>query len=188
MPSNQNTVALVVISFLLVILIYSSIAKFDAFAKPILCIPLPRHPCEPCTVIHPCTTGSITNGQTGPPSRPGNALPPLSNNTGAPPALSITKEVNLARHDQKSTLNSRQTTTCPNGLPPDANGNCPTTSTNQQAAPLQSLGGSASSNNNPTSGHHHKGSNQPTQTGGQETITKKHKEPKTDQGTTQSRS
>ena len=78
-------------------------------------------------------------------------------------------------------LNSQRSTTCPNGLPPDANGNCPTTNTNQQ-------GGSASNSNNPTSGHHHKGSNQQAQTGGQETITKKHKGSNTDQGTTRSSS
>ena len=122
-------------------------------------------------------TGGVNNGQTGLPSRLGNALPPSSlpssNAVPPPPTLpSTTKQQTL-------------TTTCPNGLPPDANGNCSTptttTNTNQQS-------GSASNNNNPQQGHHHKGSNnQPTQTagGGQElTATKKHKGSKTDQGTT----
>ncbi|HJT49967.1 MAG TPA: hypothetical protein VJ729_17430 [Nitrososphaeraceae archaeon] len=50
--------------------------------------------------------------------------------------------------------------TCPDGSAPDANGNCPTSTTNQlQSQPL--------SNNNPTSTHHHKGSSTDLgQTGG----------------------
>ena len=230
MPSSKNTVILVVISFLLLILIYSSVTKWDVFAnltktppacsetkgESICCITYTwtdssgritdiQTRCTTCSLdssghVISCTTtithtngqtglpgrlgalptgnntGGITNGQTGPPSRLGNALPP-TNNMGALPALTITKEHNLA---SPKILNSRQATTCPNGLPPGANGNCPTTTTtNQQDGSAQ--------NNNPQQGHHHKGSNQPTQIaggGGQElTATKKHKGSKTDQGT-----
>jgi hypothetical protein len=111
----------------------------------------------------PGNIGTAQSPSTPPPSL--NAIPPPS----AFP--SPTKQQTL-------------TTTCPNGLAPDANGNCPTptTNTNQQG------GLTSNNNNNPQQGHHHKGSNQPTQTGGggQElTATKKHKGPKTDQGATQ---
>jgi hypothetical protein len=309
MTSSKNAVVLVVISFLLVILIYSSVAKFDVFAKPrktsITCTSTNTsstdytekccwyewnddpnqftgavHMCQVCehvgdyavycdppyagsrTAAPPVSglppsagsaqppsgnnTGGITNGQTGPPnrlgtffpstnnsggitngqmglpSRLGNALPPVNNastsfnprstiktpptstfspattgnvanpgnnnnNTSTPPALSITKEHNLASPKLYSPPSQKQqtsTTTCPNGLLSDANGNCPSTpntsSTNQQG------GLTSNNNNNPTSGHH-KGSNQPTQTGGGQELTaiKKHKGSKTDQGTTQ---
>jgi hypothetical protein len=122
-------------------------------------------------------TGGVSNGQTGLPSRLGNALPPSS----LPPSNAVPPPPTLPSTTKQQTL----TTICPNALPPDANGNCPTTSTNQQVAPSQSSGGSAS--NNSTPGHHHKGSNQQAQiTGGETTVTKKHKGSKTDQGTTQS--
>jgi hypothetical protein len=123
----------------------------------------------------PSPTSTFNNPTTGNIPNLGNTN---NNTTSTPPVLSITKEHNPA---SPKVLNSQQTTTCSNALPPDANGNCPTSiNINQQ-------GGSASNNNNPTSGHH-KGSNQPTQTGGGQelTATKKHKGPKTDQGTTQS--
>jgi hypothetical protein len=112
-----------------------------------------------------------------PPSA-GAALPPSS----SPAPSNAIPPPSLTSPSQQQTI-----TTCPDGSAPDANGNCPTTTTNQQLAPSQSFGGSASNNNDPTPEHHHKGSNQPTQTGGQEsTVTKKHKGQKADQGTTQS--
>ena len=112
-----------------------------------------------------------------PPGNIGTLQPP---STSPPPTLNaIPPPSALPSPTKQQTL----TTTCPNGLLPDANGNCPTTpttTTNQQ--------GGSTSNNNPQQGHHHKGSNnQPTQTGGggqETTTTKKHKGSKTDQGTT----
>lgn len=55
--------------------------------------------------------------------------------------------------------------TCPDGSAPDANGNCPTSTTNRlQSQPLTN---SHSNNNNPKSSHHHKGSSTDLgQTGG----------------------
>lgn len=73
-------------------------------------------------------TRTITNGQTGSPNRLGTVLPSGSNNTGAPPALSITKEHNTAS---------------PNVLSSSGN---PSTNT-----------GSTTNQNQQTSGHHHKG-------------------------------
>jgi hypothetical protein len=66
--------------------------------------------------------------------------------------------------------------TCPDGSTPDANGNCPTSTTNQSPA-LTNGGG-----NNPTSSHHHKGSTDPGQTsdgggGGISLTAKKGKSP-----------
>lgn len=84
--------------------------------------------------------------ETEPPNRLVNA-PPSNNIAAPPPAQSIPKEHNPASPKIPSL---QQTTTCPNGLLSDANGNCPpTTSTNQQ-------GGSSSNNNDPQQGHHHR--------------------------------
>jgi hypothetical protein len=102
------------------------------------------------------------------PGKIGNVLPHSGNNTGQQPTLPT-------RSNALQSLSTSQQTTakCPNGLAPDSNYNCPTapTTTNQQVAPLQSLGGSVS---NPTPEHHHKGNNQQAQIGGQEsTVPKK---------------
>jgi hypothetical protein len=106
------------------------------------------------TPKQPPITTSPSAGNAQPPSStppPSNALPPSSS---ALPSQS-----------------KQQTTTCPDGSTPDANGKCPsTTTTNEQVAPTQ---------------HHHKGSNL-GQTG-ETTTTKKSKVPsQTDHGTTQS--
>ena len=237
MPSVKNAVVLVIITFLLVIMIYSSVAKFDVLARKKVVytgctdrdptIPGATSALQCCwtNTVYDDTTGKITHvystcrtceydskgnmidcrdtspltstglgnpisaGPTQPPSTP----PRASNETGVnnppgnigivqppspPPSLNaIPPPSVLPSPTKQQTL----TTTCPNGLLPDANGNCPpTTNTNQQS-------GSTSNNNNPQQGHHHKGSNnQPTQTGGagqESTVTKKHKGSKTDQGT-----
>jgi hypothetical protein len=162
--------------------------------------------CTVCDDTQPpshCTKPFTLRGESSPPSNAGTVQPPStppppSNETHVnnppgnigtvqqppstpPPSNAIPPPSVLPSPTKQQTL----TTTCPNGLLPDANGNCPTsttTNTNQQGELT-----SNDNNNNPTS-EHHKGSNQPTQTGGggQElTATKKHKGSKTDQGTTQ---
>lgn len=57
--------------------------------------------------------------------------------------------------------------TCPDGSAPDANGNCPTSTTNQLQSQPFTNGHSNNNNNNPKSSHHHKGSSTDLgQTGG----------------------
>jgi hypothetical protein len=211
MHTGKNTVVLVVISFLLVILIYSSNFKLDAFAKKTysqvtctyttknqdsqtccytehdtvtgvnhdfckLCVKNPQTanwdcsdwaqtfrtsgntPLPPAGPAQPTSTPPPPSNETYVNNLPGNIGTVQSPSTPPPPSLNaIPPPSALPSPTKQQTL----TTTCPNGLPPDANGNCPstpTTTTNQQ-------GGLTSNNNNPTS-EHHKGSNQPTQTGG----------------------
>jgi hypothetical protein len=125
--------------------------------------------------------GTATNRLGNAPIPSGNAT--NSGNTGIVGPLQQLPQTQQPPSTPPSTPSSQKqqtlTTTCPDGSAPDANGNCPTSSTNQQ-------GGSTSNNNNPTPGHHKGSNNQPTQTGGgqQLTATKKHKGSKTDQGTT----
>jgi hypothetical protein len=207
MSSSKKTVVLVVIPFLLVMLICSLVSKPVVFADvkkgPIGCTPnknpgnvakpglitccqtttdsegIETTKCTVCDDTQPpsnCTKPFTPREGSGPPSNAGTVQPP---STPPPPSNAIPPPSVLPSPTKQQTL----TTTCPNGLLPDANGNCPTstTTTNQRG------GLTSNDNNNPTS-EHHKGSNQPTQTGGggQElTATKKHKGSKTDQGTTQ---
>ena len=175
MPSSRNAVVLVVISFLLVILIYSSVSMHVVFADitrgPISCVEgkgpfgtyaccqketdsegieitwctvcdkythtncsprfqiRPSNPQQPGTL--PPSSAGLVNNAPSPTSTfnsptTGNIANPSNNNnitTTAPPALSTTKEHNLASpklYSPPSPLKQQTlTTTCPNGLLPD---------------------------------------------------------------------
>jgi len=189
MSSSKEAAILAVISIIAVILIYSPLAKFDAFAKPknfsdILCTKNPtpnpggiNYSCcyftnllpdgkpgqqshEYCADCQLKPNGSYACGDyrqvfrttenpplVGPAQPPSTALPPSGATSPPPVSLSPTKQHTL-------------TTTCPDGSAPDANGNCPITTT---INPSQNL-----ASNNPQQAHHHKGSNQL----GQESIKK----------------
>lgn len=135
----------------------------------------PAGPAQPPSTPPPASNETYLN------NLPGNIGTVQSPSTPPPPSLNaIPPPSALPSPTKQQTL----TTTCPNGLLPDANGNCPTTTTNTN----QQSGLTSNNNNSHQQGNHHKGSNQPTQTGGggqETTATKKHKGSKTDQGTTQ---
>jgi hypothetical protein len=191
MSTSKEAATLVVITFLVVILIYSSVAKFEVFARP-------RSPVTAtnCVVVKPdkpgavyaercCDTtthfndqGQVTFSETlcqvcqyagggskidcssvsHPPPITGGLNPPPS--VGAeqppPPPASTLRPPPSTSSEQPPT-----TATCPDGSAPDANGNCPTSTTNQQIAPPSSTS---------TEQHHNKGSNL---LGGQGLTTKK---------------
>jgi hypothetical protein len=97
-----------------------------------------------------------------------NALPPPStsstptgNNSSIPPALSITKEHNLASTKVYGPPSQQQQTTCPDGSAPDANGNCPPVT----------QGSSPSTDNTPS--EHHQKSKGNDLLGGQELSTRR---------------
>ena len=104
----------------------------------------PAGPAQPPSTPPPPSNETHVN------NLPGNIGTVQPSSTPLPPSLNaIPPPSALPSPTKQQTL----TTTCPNGLPPDANGNCPTstTTTNQQ--------GGLTSNNNPQQGHNHKGSN-----------------------------
>jgi hypothetical protein len=86
-------------------------------------------------------TNTPTNGQP-----PTNVQPP-----SAPPPLS-----SVAPSQPPASSEQPTTSTCPDGSTPDANGNCPNTTIQQQAP---QGGTETSNNNNPSDHHHHKGTN-----------------------------
>jgi hypothetical protein len=156
MRSSRKAVILGVIMFLITMLIYSS------FYRPNVVF---AYSCEnfgdrtvKCCQTDPdgkgawCTTCDKTDppsncsprfreGRLNPTSPPTNELPPSQ---PPPPKNALPP--------------SPITQTCPDGSTPDAKGNCPTTKTNQQVAPSQSL-----ASNNPQPEHHyHKGQDSTT--------------------------
>jgi hypothetical protein len=171
MSSSKEAAILAVISFIAVILIYSSVAKFDAFARSKIesggCTS--RDPTKPgatsakecCwTVTDYNQSGRITDVyslcQTCEYGSNGNKIDcrdtsPLRSTGGIryPPSSAGAEQ-------------PPSSSTCPNGSPPDANGKCPITTT---VNPSQNL----ASNNTPQQVHHHKGSNNLL---GQESIKK----------------
>ncbi len=152
MPSSKEAVILVVITFLVVILIYSSVAKFGAFARSSIIS-------TGCTKRDPTKTGAtsakeccwgvtvtdksgrITDVyslcQTCEYDSNGNKIdcrdtsPSRSTggrSTGNAPPTSVAPPTNVLPPPSQ---------TCPGGSALDANGNCPTTKTNEQVAPQQ---------------------------------------------------
>ena len=92
-------------------------------------------------------------------SPPMNKLPTSGNNTSSPP------QPPKNAIPPSSTLSEQ--TRCPNGSTPDADGNCPGPTTNQQVSPSLNSGEKSESNNNNNNNnkpsvdhhqHHHKGS------------------------------
>jgi len=186
MLNNKEALILVILSFLLVILVYSSVAKFDTFARSSITATgcTKRDPTKPgatsasecCWLVTNYQAGKITNVyslcQTCEYDSNGNKIDcrntsPSGRNVGANPEK-------LAGGGQSSIGPPQPppppppsnalppSTTCPDGSTPDANGNCPTSTTtnNQQLAPSSSI---------PTEQHHHKGKN----LSGGESATKK---------------
>jgi hypothetical protein len=171
---------LVVISFLVVILIYSSVAKFDASAKPknykdILCTKKSSPAQEASITLY--FTNLLPDGKPGQQSHQYCAdckLKPDSSyacgdyhevfrTIGNPPSVGLTQPPSAALPPSSATYPPSEspsptnqqpptTATCPGGSAPDANSNCPTSTTtnNQQLAPSSST---------LTEQNHHKGSN-----------------------------
>jgi hypothetical protein len=108
-----------------------------------------------------------------------NTSPPLSHPIPPPSAGAAQPPSSPPATPPSNALlppSTSQQTTCPDGSAPDANGNCPSTSTtNQQIAPNQNL----ASNNLQPEQHHHKGSNLPAK----ESTSKKDNVGGSDQGT-----
>jgi hypothetical protein len=160
MSSSKEAAILAVISFIAVILIYSSIAKFDAFARSKIesagCTS--RDPTKPgATSAKECCwtvtgynqSGRITDVyslcQTCEYDSNGNKIDcrdtsPLRNTGGFRPP---TSSAGAAEQPPSSSI-------CPNGSAPDTNGKCPITTAN----PSQNL-----ASNNPQHVHHNTGSN-----------------------------
>jgi hypothetical protein len=194
MPGSKEAVIVVVITFLSVVLIFNH--SFSVLALPPNTNPIS------CHIISNSASASHPNGiteccqrvgtyvtfgswctkcdNTNPPSNcgprycgEGNCNPysigPVGNSKSTPPP---------PPNALQSPSQQQQTTkTCPNGLAPDANSNCPTSTTNQSPPPPspQSLSnGNVTNNNNPTSSssHHHKGIGL-GQTGGERSLTSK---------------
>jgi hypothetical protein len=182
MPTSKEATISIVISLLVIVLVFSSVA--DVLAKPrkpsITCRPVPtmagnfsKQQCCQSTKISPgitltyCTTCDNTN----PPSNCSdrycvsgcayaNALTPLGNNTKQrlpTNELPSSSPPALSNALPPSSQQRQQTTTmatCPDGSTPNANGNCPNTSHST------TTNQQASSSPPPTTTqHHHKGSN-----------------------------
>src|SRR6476646_8336799 len=135
MRSSRKAVILGVIMFLITMLIYSSFYRpnvvFAYYCENFGDRTDPPSNCSP----------RFREGRLNPTSPPTNELPPSQ---PPPPKNALPP--------------SPITQTCPDGSTPDAKGNCPTTKTNQQVAPSQSL-----ASNNPQPEHHyHKGQDSTT--------------------------
>jgi hypothetical protein len=162
MSSSKEAAILAAISFIAVILIYSSVARFDAFARSKIesggCTS--RDPTKPgATSAKECCWGvTVTDDKSGRITdvyslcqtceydSNGNKIDcrdtSTLRNTGTfrpPPSAGAAAE------------QPPSSSTCPNGLAPDANGKCPITTAEN---PPQNL-----ASNNPQQGHHNKGSN-----------------------------
>ncbi len=185
MLSGKDAVVLVVITFLVVILIYGSIAKFNASAKPknfsdILCTKNPSP--NPGGINYSCCyfTNLLPDGKPGIDSHEYCA------------DCQLKSDGSYACGEYHQVFRIIGNTT---GLPGRlGNAQSPSTppppSNETHVNNLPGHIGTMQQHNNPQQELHHKGSNnQHTQTGGQEsTVTKKHKGSKTEQGTTQSAS
>ncbi len=187
MISKKNAVVLAVIPFLVIMLIYSSEANFDAFARAVT-----GHSCwesNPtkagavsaqtcCWTTYDTATGKLISRvcQTCEYDKSGNRIDcrddpswerttdqPSSIGTVQPPSTPPPPSNETHVNNLPGQIGTMQslTSTCPNGSAPDANGNCPnpTASTTNQQGGLTS---SNNDNNNFQQGHHHKGSNSPT--------------------------
>ena len=176
MLNNKEALILVILSFLLVILVYSSVAKFDTFARSSITSTgcTKRDPTKPgatsasecCWLVTNYQAGKITNVyslcQACEYDSNGNKIDcrdtsPSGRNVGANPETlpgggqsSIGPQQPPPPPPPSNAL--PPSTMCPDGSTPDANGNCPTSTTtnNQQLAPSSSI---------PTEQHHHKGKN-----------------------------
>jgi hypothetical protein len=178
MPSSIEAITLVIISSLFVIVIYSSVAvKFNAFGQYDSyehCVYKGQYPpvddlswssnccwykntdtgvlakatppimvCQICKGVgfqkqcSPANQRVIAIRPAGPQQPPPASPPPPGSTLGPPPST-------LSQQQQPPT-----TTLCPNGSTPDANGNCPSSNTIQQIAPLTST---PSNNTTPSSG------------------------------------
>jgi hypothetical protein len=155
MPSKKQAAILMVISFLILALLYSSFPRYNRVSA---------YRCEnfgdrtvKCCQTNPDgkTAWCTTCDKTDPPSNCSPRFLEGAPNTSTPPPTSV-----LPPPSQPPKSALPPSTTCPDGSVPDGNGNCPTTTTNQN------LQGSSSpdnqgqlnniNNNNPQSEHHHK--------------------------------
>jgi hypothetical protein len=199
MPCSKKTVILVIISFLTVALILSSLSRSDVvFAKSnitygeVQCENYGDFTVKCCQNQTDTSTGKTTRycttcNKTNPPS---NCSPRyveaegLSNPTTLPPTNELPPP---PPPPPKNVLPPSSTITCPNGSAPDANGNCPPPAAIQTLKqplsdsdnPSKLKGESESKNNNnennnpqPEDHHHHKGNNL-EHIGKQESTTKK---------------
>jgi hypothetical protein len=97
-------------------------------------------------------TGGVTNGQTGPPNRLGTVLPSgTNNNTGTPPALTVTKEHNTASPNVLSSTGSSNPSAS-NGQGQQPSGHHHKDEQNGGGTSSTGNSQSGSTNNNPSSG------------------------------------
>ena len=155
MPTSKEATTLVVITFLVVILIYSSVAKFNASARPknyndILCTKNPSP--NPGGINYSCCyfTNLLPDGKPGQQSHEYCAdcqLKPdgsyacgdyheVFQTIGNPPSVGLAQPPSAALPPSSATSPPSEsppptnqqpptTATCPDGSAPDANGNCP---------------------------------------------------------------
>jgi hypothetical protein len=184
--SSKQPVTLVLITFLLVILIYSSVAKFNASAKPknyndILCTKN-RSP-NPGGINYECCyfTNLLPDGKPGQQSheycadcqlKPDGSYAcgdyhPVFRTTENPPSVGLAQPPTNALPPSTQ----QQATTCPDGSSPDANGKCPPVT---QGSPPSSQSSTEDNTNN----NNNKGSNLsqlPPLTGGDSAFSSKPK-------------
>jgi hypothetical protein len=169
MSSSKEAAILLVIPFLLVILIYSSFSRSDmVFAKqkvtssPVTCSPWGRYATG--YWVECCQTQTDASGleitycticsNTQPPSdcgpryikaekscNPPNPLPPK--NLPPPPSSSLPSPPLPPTNALPPSIS--QQTTCTNGLAPDANGNCPISTTTPNQTNFSAIRAAASS-------------------------------------------
>ena len=183
MLNNKEALILVIISFLLAILVYGSVAKFDTFARSSITATgcTKREPTKPgatsasecCWLVTNYQSGKITQVyslcQTCEYDSNGNKIDcrntsPSGRNVGDNPGiLAGGGESSIGPQPPPPPPSNAlpPSTTCPDGSAPDANGNCPSSSTLQQTSPNQNLASNNNNdnNNNPQDEHHHKGTN-----------------------------
>jgi hypothetical protein len=200
MPSSKNAVVLVVISFILVILIYSSVAKFDVFARTKTeytgCTKRDPTKSGATSAIECCWTnteygksGRITavystcqtceydaNGNkidcrnTSPSRSTGLGNPPQSVGSAQPPSTPLPPPPSNAIPPPSAFSSPTKQQTLTTTCP---DGSAPDANGNcPPTTNTNQHGELTSNNNNPQQGHHHTGNNN-------------HKGSKTDQGTTQ---
>jgi len=183
---STKTMDLVVITFLLVILSYSSVAKFDAYAKPktnfsdILCTKNPAP--NPGGINYSCCyfTNLLPDGKPGQQSQEFCADcqlkadgsyacgdyhqvfrttgNPLPVQSAQPPSTALPPSGTTSPLPVSPSPTKQQTltTTCPDGSAPDANGNCPSANTQGQGTTQSTQIPSTGDNTTPSK--HHKGS------------------------------
>jgi hypothetical protein len=197
--------AVVLLFFLLTLVIYSPLTKIDVLGDSSKCIWLQgvsnnqftSYPViwKCCSLEHqdkgilanntPPTNVCVVCHKDSPTTTTQYCDKPYREQTAAPPPPSLEPQQPPPSPPPpppsnalpQSTSQQQSTTTCPDGSTPDANGNCPNTSIQQQAP---QGGPETSNNNNPQGEHHHKGNN--NLLGGESTT----KKSKNDNGNSQS--